>query len=128
MSDRTKQKPVGKPISNPISNPMHANTQKSVQLTQLRDDIKEQDEIVGDIEQGVDELNVLAHDINTLSKEQDELVNELGKNVDEANSRVKFVTGMVNKLIEKSGGQCRCATIVFLVVAFFVLLFIIVFV
>lgn len=123
MNDRPKQKPM--PLSGkPTTNPMHT---KSVQLTQLREDIKEQDEIVGDIEQGVDDLGNLARDMNNLSKEQDELVNNLGKNVDEANDRVKFVTGMVNKVIEKSGGQCRCAIIVFLVVAFFVLLMVMVF-
>lgn len=119
MSDRYKQV-QGKSVTNP----MHQN---SVKITQLRDDIKEQDDIIVDIEMGVDDLGVLANNMNTLGKEQDILVTDLGKNVDESNDRVKFVTGMVKKVIEKSGGECRCVIIVFLVVILLGLLMIMVF-
>jgi t-SNARE complex subunit (syntaxin) len=89
--------------------------------------MKEQEELVKDIENGVDNLGNIAIQMNKTSKEQGELLKDLDNGVEESNSRVKIVTDLTKKMIEKSGGECRCAIIVFLVVAIFILLLVMVF-
>jgi t-SNARE complex subunit (syntaxin) len=123
--EKNKQKSIR---GSTTTNPLHGSRGTELtQLTQLKNDMTDQDELIDDIETGVNQLGALANDMNEKSKVQGELVDNLDKGVTEANDKVKFVTGMVNKMIENSGGQCRCAIIVFLVVAFLILLLVMVF-
>lgn len=112
---------------NETSNPMWENQSKSDQLIQLKKEMEDQDNLVIDIEKGIDDLGNIAQDINTESKEHEDLINELDSNVKESNNRVKFITDMTKKVIEKSGGECRCFIIAFLAVLFLVLLLILIF-
>jgi t-SNARE complex subunit (syntaxin) len=76
---------------------------------------------------GVDNLGRVAKEINATSKEQEILLDNLNKDVENSNAVVKFVTDLTSNAIKQSGGQCRCAIIVFLIVAFFILLMVMVF-
>jgi t-SNARE complex subunit (syntaxin) len=118
-NNKTKASRAGAPVTNPMWN-------KQTELAELKKQIADQDNMFNDIEMGVDKLHGTATDINAASKEQGELIDDLDKDVSGANDRIGGVIGRVKDLISNPGGSCRCYIIIFLVVAFFILVAVIV--
>lgn len=105
-------------MDNSVKNPLH------LQILQLRTNMEEQDKILNDIETGFNDLEEIGKNIQEESKTTGLLIEELENDVNSANTNVKNLINFVNKVIEKSGGKCRCFLIVFFLIVCIVLIII----
>lgn len=129
-SERNLQNSLRTNPSKHVQNPMHQNThvKKSSQIEHLKNNLNDQDMLLNDVEQGVGELQLIAIEMSEETKKQDALVEDLSKGVDGATGSVITLNNLVKTAIEKSGGECRCALIVFFIVMIFILILILVYV
>jgi hypothetical protein len=119
MTDKSKVSRSGTPTTNPMWD-------RQRELAECKKQLDEQDDMLVDIEMGVNRLHATATDINLTSKEQGILIDDLDKDVSGANDRIVGIIGKVKDLINNPGGNCRCFIIVFLVILFVICIAIIV--
>jgi len=101
LADDIPDDDVGQPGSAP---PTEAETQFFAQVEQER---VRQDEMLDEIMKGMDELKVIAEDMNTSIKATSQLADEVGQSMGKVIDKFKSSNQRLKEILEESGGLSR---------------------
>ena len=86
--------------------------------------MRQQDEVLTDLDSAVDRVGNLASTINVELSAQNKMIDELGEDLDEAEARMGLVMGKLSKLLKTKDG-CQLWTIIMLTLVLLVLCFLV---